>query len=194
MSTRERITEAALRLALVDGLGGLSVRAVAREAGVGATTLRHYFPTQAELYRVIAARYVNAQLSDLGIADADRDPVQRLHECLVQFLAPADQPDQRLSLESWFELHRTALAPDALPTGRETLVNGHHSSADVLTRWLTTLAEQGHLAAEGVAGHAGTALALISGLHLTMLIDPERFDHASAVRSLLWFARGAITG
>ncbi|ACU37079.1 hypothetical protein [Actinosynnema mirum] len=41
---------------------------------------------------------------------------------------------------------------------------------------------------------ASDALALVNGLHLTTLIDPERFDRASAARSLLWFARGAITG
>ncbi|AXX30563.1 hypothetical protein KCV87_04120 [Actinosynnema pretiosum subsp. pretiosum] len=48
---------------------------------------------------MVAEGHVSGGLADLGAADAGRDPVERLHECLVQFPAPADQPDQRLSLE-----------------------------------------------------------------------------------------------
>ncbi|MDN6530034.1 MAG: TetR/AcrR family transcriptional regulator, partial [Brevibacterium sp.] len=47
LSRRDDIITAAIRLAEQSppGQTNLSVRAVAREAGIGASTLRHYFPT-----------------------------------------------------------------------------------------------------------------------------------------------------
>ena len=50
---RGQIVDAAVAIARVEGLPGLSVRRVATAADVGASTLRHYFPTQRELHEAV---------------------------------------------------------------------------------------------------------------------------------------------
>ena len=50
---REEIVLAAADLAAERGLSAVTVRAVAARAGIGASTLRHYFPTQSELYHAM---------------------------------------------------------------------------------------------------------------------------------------------
>ncbi|GAA1645965.1 TetR/AcrR family transcriptional regulator [Actinoplanes couchii] len=190
MSTREKIAEAARRLAMTDGLGALSVRAVAREAGVGATTLRHYFPAQIDLYHAVATYHVQSLVSDLSITDETLDPQQRLYDCLAQFLPPAEHP--RATLESWFELHRLAFAPDATTAIRTSVSSAHQVSWGILHRWLTVLADQGHLPAGRVDDHVGTALVLINGINLTMLTNPDHFDLAAASSRLRWLTRAMV--
>ncbi|WP_411113404.1 TetR/AcrR family transcriptional regulator [Streptomyces sp. 029-5] len=191
MSRREEIIEAALHLARAEGIGALSVRAVANAAGIGPTTLRHYFPTQAELHQAVAGAVVSGSLDDLAIADDTREPVQRLYDCLQQFLPPSEH--QEAVLGGWFELYRLALGPEPLPAVRELLESGHHSSAQVLQRWLGTLADQGHVVPDEVGTHAARALALIDGLHLNLLLAPERLDIEAARDTLRWFAERVIS-
>ncbi|ASQ93193.1 hypothetical protein CGL27_08530 [Streptomyces sp. 11-1-2] len=71
---RQHILDVATRLAATDGLRGLSVRSVAAAAGIGATTLRAYFPSQALLYRAVAGRIVSHVLSDEWIQDVSLAP------------------------------------------------------------------------------------------------------------------------
>ncbi|MFE4367125.1 TetR/AcrR family transcriptional regulator [Streptomyces sp. NPDC056835] len=190
MSRRDEIIEAALRLAKTEGIGALSVRAVANAAGIGPTTLRHYFPSQAELRQAVAVAVVSGSLDDLAIADDTREPVQRLYDCLLQFLPPSE--DQEAVLGGWFELYRLALGPESLPAVRGLLESGHRTSAQVLQRWLGTLADQGHVVPDDVDTHATRALALIDGLHLNLLLSPERFDLEVAREALRWFAERVI--
>src|SRR5688572_25405481 len=51
--TVEGIVEAALRIADAEGIGGMSMRRMADELGVGAMTLYRYFPGKAELLDVM---------------------------------------------------------------------------------------------------------------------------------------------
>ncbi|MCA1217824.1 TetR/AcrR family transcriptional regulator [Streptomyces sp. 8L] len=191
MSRRDEIIEAALGLAKAEGIGALSVRAVASAAGIGPTTLRHHFPSQADLHQTVAVELVSGSLDDLAIADDTREPVQRLYDCLLQFLPPPDQ--REAALGAWFELYRLALGPEPRTAVRELLESGRQSSARVLRRWLGTLAGQGHVAPEEVEGHAVRALVLIDGLHLNLLIGPAPFDLDAARDSLRWFAERVIT-
>ncbi|KIF72899.1 hypothetical protein QR77_00535 [Streptomyces sp. 150FB] len=191
MSRRDEIIEAALRLATTEGIGMLSVRAVANAAGIGPTTLRHYFPSQAELLQAVAVTLVSGSLDDLGIADDTHDPAQRLYDCLLQFLPPSEH--QGAVLGGWFELYRLALGPEPLPAVSELLKSGHRSSAQALQRWLETLAGQGHVAPDDVEAQATRALALIDGLHLNLLIGIERFDLEMARETLRWFAEQVVT-
>ncbi|WP_328385212.1 TetR family transcriptional regulator [Streptomyces sp. NBC_00400] len=191
MSRRDEIIEAALRLAKAEGIGTLSVRAVANATGIGPTTLRHYFPSQAELRQAVAVAIVSGSLDDLAIADDTREPVQRLYDCLLQFLPRSEH--QEAELGGWFELLRLTLGPEPLPAVRGLLESGHRSSAQVLQRWLGTLADQGHVVPDDVDTHATRALALIDGLHLNLLIGPERFNLTAAREALRWFAERVIT-
>ena len=98
MSKRDEIIAAAIRLAegSQPGQANLSVRAVAKEAGVGASTLRHYFPTQADLHEAVALRSIDTVINDFSIADSSRAPADRLYECCAQFLPTHEHRDVQL--------------------------------------------------------------------------------------------------
>lgn len=187
MATREKIIEAALRLAAAQGLSSLSVRSVAAAAGVGATTLRHYFPAQAELHLVVATELARRPVDDLSIADDRRDPSDRLFECLAQLLPPGGR---RAGIEGWFELHRMSAGPD--PGARFIAETAQRSRAERVRRWLTVLAGRGHLRPEDVDGHASSALALVNGLYLRALFQPGREDLDAAKNTIRWFAERVV--
>lgn len=189
-STRRRILEAAVELAREKGLGALSVRSAAAAAGVGATTLRNYFPTQALLHSAVAAEFVSVSLSDRRIADPSLPAGQRLAECLEQFL-PSEQ-DPLAALEGWMEYYRLSFGPEAVAGVREMLVAGRRSSADALERWLLLLDGEGHGLRAGVAELTTMLLAFIDGLHLTMLTDPDRLDVPAAQRLLRSFVTTSV--
>ncbi|WNV87908.1 TetR/AcrR family transcriptional regulator [Umezawaea sp. Da 62-37] len=185
MSTREELVQAALRLANKSGYGALSVRGVAREAGVGATTLRHYFPSQVDLHHAVTTELVTSVLNDLAIEDDTEDPAVRLYDCLEQFLP---LPAQESSLRGgWFDLYCTALAPDAAPALKNVLRGAHEASTVAVHRWLSVLSAQGHVAEQDIDDHAAYVLAMINGLHLCAVIEPDRFDLPRERRLLRWY-------
>ncbi|MGW7575064.1 TetR/AcrR family transcriptional regulator [Streptomyces sp. NPDC054765] len=187
-SRREEILAAAVRLAYEQGVGTLSVRSVAAAAGVGASTLRHYFPSQADLYLAVASRLVTNVLSDLDIADDSRDPAARLYDCLAQFV-PSDE--QASALTGWAELARLALGGDAGVV--EILKTGRRASEEVLLRWFGVLADQGHVAPADVDAHVTRLLTLIDGLNLDLSLFPDRVDLAAARTALRWFAERIVS-
>ncbi|MCX4639703.1 TetR/AcrR family transcriptional regulator [Streptomyces sp. P9-2B-2] len=188
-SRQEEILAAALRLTYEQGVGALSVRSVAAAAGVGATTLRHYFPSQADLYQAVASRLVTSVLSDLDITDDSRDPAARLYDCLAQFVP---QPtEQTQALTGWAELHRLALGGDA--GVMEILKSGRQASKEALLRWFGALADQGHTARADINTHATHALTLIDGLNLDLFLFPDQVDLAAAKTALRWFAERTVS-
>ena len=188
-TTRQRILDAATQLVSERGLGALSVRAAAA-AGVGATTLRNYFPTQALLHSAVAANFVSFTLGDRRIADAGIPVEQRLAECLEQFLPP--QPDPVPALEGWMEYYRLSFGPDAIEGVRELLLAGRRSSAEAVERWLHVVEEEGHSLRGDIPAQATALLALIDGMHLTMLTDPDRLDIPAAQRLLRAFIATSV--
>ncbi|MFI1730356.1 TetR/AcrR family transcriptional regulator [Streptomyces acidicola] len=188
-SRREEILAAALRLAYEQGIGALSVRSVATAAGVGASTLRHYFPSQADLHQAVASQGVTNVLGDLDIADDSRDPAARLYDCLAQFVP---QPNEQVqALTGWAELHRLALGGDA--GVMEILKSGRQASEEALLRWFGALAAQGHVAPADVDAHVTHALALIDGLNLNLFFFPDRVDLAAATTALRRFAERIVS-
>ncbi|MFJ2197267.1 TetR/AcrR family transcriptional regulator [Streptomyces violaceusniger] len=189
MAIREKIVTAALRLAVTRGIGSLSVRRVAVEAGVGATTLRRYFPTQVELHRVVAEEFVRRSVDDLSIADDERDPSQRLFECLAQLLPSRGRA---AAVEGWFGPHRLSAGSDAIPGARVIVESAHRLLAERVRRWLTILAGRGHLRPEEVDGHAFSALTLVNGLCLKALLHPDQVDLDAARNTIRWFAERVV--
>lgn len=188
-SRQEEILAAALRLTYEQGVGALSVRSVAAAAGVGATTLRHYFPSQADLYQAVASRLVTNVLSDLDITDDSRDPAARLYDCLAQFVPQPDEQTQALT--GWAELHRLALGGDAGVV--EILKSGRRASKEALLRWFGVLADQGHAAPADIDAHVTRALTLIDGLNLDLSLFPDQVDPAAARTALRWFAERTVS-
>ncbi len=102
---RELILDAALSLLARDGVSGLSIRAVAREAGVALGLVGYYFDDKASLIRA-ALRRVGEQ--DLALLDPDPAlaPSDRLRAALRRVAAPEFLTTEYLSLR----LHLWSLA------------------------------------------------------------------------------------
>jgi TetR/AcrR family transcriptional repressor of nem operon len=56
-NSRERILEAATRIAQAHGYGGLNFRALAEEVGIKAASIYHHFESKADLGAAVARRY-----------------------------------------------------------------------------------------------------------------------------------------
>ena len=85
---REEIIQAAIELAQKEGPKAATVRAVAQHVGIGASTLRYYFPTQGDLGRAVAERLISSATPDLNIRDSSQPPHEWLTECIIQFCLP----------------------------------------------------------------------------------------------------------
>jgi AcrR family transcriptional regulator len=186
MSKRDDIIAAAIRLAegSEPGQANLSVRAVAQEAGVGASTLRHYFPTQSELHEAVARQSMDTVINDFSIADATRDPADRLYECCLQFLPSHEHRD--IQLEVWFSMHLRALGPEQRAVSRRLLEHGHQVTYDSLHRWLNVFAEEGHLELAEVAPTATALFTTLDGIALHSIITPETMTVDAAHEQLRW--------
>ncbi|WP_210603442.1 TetR/AcrR family transcriptional regulator [Brevibacterium oceani] len=186
MSKRDDIIAAAIRLAenSEPGQANLSVRAVAQEAGVGASTLRHYFPTQSDLHEAVARKSIDTVINDFSIADSTIDPVDRLYECCAQFLPTHEHRD--IQLEVWFSMHLRALGPEPRAVSRRLLEHGHTVTYDSMHQWLNRLADEGHIAADEVDPIAKALFTTVDGIALHSIITPETMAVDVAHAQLRW--------
>ena len=186
MSRRDDIISAAIRLAEQSppGQASLSVRAVAKEAGIGASTLRHYFPTQSDLHEAIARGSMDVAVKDFSIADSSLDPAERLFECCAQFLPTHEHRDMQLEL--WFTMHLSALGPDRREVSRRLLEYGHDFTYACLHRWLGILADEGHIDPAEAAPSSIALFTMLDGLALHSIVTPERVTVDAALDQLRW--------
>ena len=164
---REQIVEAAGEVLAARGIGGLSVRAVAAQAGVGASTLRHYFPTQQDLHDAVLGQALDAQLTDRRIHDATVPSDERLAECLLQFLPDSDA--QIPHLHGWFGMYAAALAPGHTETGVSVLHALTAGGRRRVEQWVRDSVEGTSTSIPDPAGTALRLLILVDGISLQLL-------------------------
>ncbi|ROO83497.1 TetR family transcriptional regulator [Actinocorallia herbida] len=106
MSTaaRERIIGATLRLVAEDGVGAVSNRRVAAEAGVSLGTLTYHFAAQGELLHAALTRFVDVEIERisglaLGFAGAALTPHEAAAEVERAIVALAGTREQIATLE-----------------------------------------------------------------------------------------------
>lgn len=168
-STRDRIIEAAHAI-LSEGESRPSVRAVAARAGIGASTLRHHFPSQRHLLdAVVDLRYARV-LTDGRIHDRSIAPVQRLTECLSQVLGPIGEGAQARQL--WRQVWETFI--DADPQMDTVYAAMARSARDRIVGWLRILAIEGVVVDEHLEARADHLLTVVNGLALqrALPVDP----------------------
>jgi AcrR family transcriptional regulator len=86
--TRERITEAAVRLHGTVGPARTTVSGVAKEAGVQRATVYRHFPDEASLFAACTARYWGANpMPEPGAWRSISDPAARLRHALGELYA-----------------------------------------------------------------------------------------------------------
>lgn len=188
MSTRERIVAAATAM-VQEGAERLSVRAVATRAGVGASTLRHHFPTQRDLINAaLTATYLEA-MPDERIRDASVPPRERLRECLWRLLEPLDDTHDPRGV--WEDLLRTFAGPettDDVRAGYAVLV----AQAEVrVGAWLAILEEEGALRPGDNVRRTRLLLTVVDGLSIERAL-PRSASYLEDEAATLAFAVDAV--
>lgn len=188
MSTRDRIVEAAKAM-VQEGAPRLSVRAVAARAEVGASTLRHHFPTQRDLINAaLAATYLEA-MPDERIRDTSVPPRERLRECLWRLLEPFGDPEA--SRVAWEDLLRTFGAPDAtddVRAGYRVLVT---QAERRVAAWLAILEEEGALPPGDTRRRTNLLLTVTDGLSIERAL-PHAETYLEDEAATLAFAVDAV--
>lgn len=175
MSTRDRIIAAATEM-MRDGAPRLSVRAVAAHAGVGASTLRHHFPTQRDLINAALTATYDAAMPDERIRDISLPPRERLRECLRRLLDPFDTPAE--AREVWTNLLRMFAEAESDPktrAGYDVLVD---QAERKVRAWLAILEDEGALAPGDDATRSDFLLTFVDGLSIARALPPtdQRFE------------------
>lgn len=169
---RRLIAEAVCRLAARDGLEGVSLRTVAREAGISMGLVQHYFTTKDEMlvfaFRVMSEG-VQRRLEHSMAGLPDPPDTRSMLRTLLVAMLPLDD-ESRLEAPLWAAFVAHAVHTPALA---ELLRQDSRRLADFLVDLLREARETGELAG-GVDPQAATLtlLGLSDGLMLRVLIDP----------------------
>lgn len=128
-NSREKILAAARSVAQTRGYGGLSFRDLARDVGIKAASIYHYFPSKADLGTAVARRYWedSAVALDALLAES-ADPIDALRQYPETF-RKALENDNRMCLCSYM-----AAEYDDLP---EPVQKEVQTFADINVSWLT---------------------------------------------------------
>ncbi|MFJ1797346.1 TetR/AcrR family transcriptional regulator [Streptomyces sp. NPDC088180] len=165
-----RVTEAAWRVLVREGIPALSVRKVAAEAGLPPSSLRYTFPTQASL-RIRAYDMVVERLADRVASIA---PGADWARAVLLELLPLDE-SRRLEMEITVVLGTAAMADGAL---RATHRSAHQAVRDLCERVVRAL----EVAPECVRVETERLHAMVDGLALHMIRQGESEGTDWAVR------------
>lgn len=189
-SRRDQIVRAATEIASESGMASMSVRSVAARAGIGATTLRHYFPTQRALLEAVAVELFDRHYDDQRIDDPAIPPARRLFECARQFL-PADEGGIA-HVEAWLAEHVGLVDPVRKSDAALAVAAISRRARDRVAEWLAILGAEGALRHPDVARNAGLLFAMIDGLGLALLRPDDALDVAGAHALLAEFIETMI--
>ncbi len=163
---QEQILEAVLRLLAQQGISGVSIRAVAREAGVGLGLVNYHYADKAGLITA-ALRRIGEQ--DLALLDGDpgHTPLQRLQAALRRVAAPRFLTTEHLSLRlQLWSLAQAHPVYEQINTGAQ---KGYRDRLAVLIR-----AARPDLGRAECARRAADIDVLQNGLWLTALLGLDR--------------------
>jgi len=171
---KRQIIEAARALVRDDPHSSLSVRSVAERAGVGASTLRHYFPSQHDLREAVYEAMFEPIASDLRIHEATVPARERLRECLVQLLPPtmpAGAP-----IDGWLSTISAAFGSSAAPEARAGWTSYVTNTRRQIIGWLRVLADEGAVAGGSEERSARLLLTVVDGLTIARIIPASHLD------------------
>lgn len=181
-SARERILHATLRVIAGGGVGAVTNRRVASEAGVALGSLTYHFPSQTELLRDSLLRYVEEEVARLGeIAERLRavEPTPEQVAAAVEQLLSSDptRPGEVAELELHLQASRDPLLQEA---SARCFAAYEDFGAAVLQA----------LGVPEPARHARSLVALMVGLTMRRLGTGAQ-DAAGTAAALMTIVRGA---
>ncbi|MEI2399817.1 TetR/AcrR family transcriptional regulator [Paenibacillus phytohabitans] len=166
---RNHLAEAAWRIIRRDGLEAVSVRNVAKEAGMSLGSLRHYFASQSELLafsmRLVSERSYQ-RVEVFQYSGNPREDVERL----IHELMPIDE-ERRAEAEVWLAFVGRAAADPAIQALKQEVHNGLYSGFCQMMEYLDAvnlLRQDLDLDREIKTLHA-----LVDGLVVHSVIYPE---------------------
>jgi len=171
-STADRILDGALELLAQRGIAGVSMRAVAEQAGVALGLANYHFENKTELI-CAALRQIGAKDLELVAASPGDDPTQALRDSLHRALAPAFLTPSYLSLR--LQLWSLAGVDSAFAEINQA---AQHRYLDGLRRLLA--AARPDLSEGEVAERAADILIEQNGVWLTAILI---FDQAAVERA-----------
>jgi TetR/AcrR family transcriptional regulator, transcriptional repressor of bet genes len=184
---REQILQAALAVAGREGIGGLTVRAVAVEAGISHALVLFHFGRKERLVRglldwVIGSTAVLHISDDIGRFPHARD---RLHALLQQEMSRlSHQPQQtRLFLEFW----AMGTRDEDIRTQISAELERYRSAFRTIMEELLQ-SEPAAFAGATADGLAAVAVSWIHGCAVQAMVDPQHFDtdeYLMAVRGMI---------
>lgn len=184
---REQILRAAFEVACREGIGGLTVRAVAAEARVSHALVLFHFGRKVRLVRELLD-WVIASTAVLHISDdVARFPYarDRLHALLQQEMARlSHQPEHtRLFLEYW----ALGARHEEIRTRISAELERYRTAFRAIMEELL-LAEPTTFAGATADGLAAVAVSWIHGCAVQAMVDPQHFDtdeYLAAVRAMI---------
>ena len=187
-TTRERIL-ASVTTMMREGAERLSVRAVAAHAGVGASTLRHYFPTQRDLINAALTATYDAAMPDERIRDTSVPPRERLRECLWRLFEPFGTVEEAFA--TWQALFRAFPGADTTPDARAGYELIVAQAERRVAAWLAILEAEGALAPGDTARRTHLLLTVVDGLTIERAL-PHRDEYLAEQAATLAFAVDAV--
>ncbi|WP_260855715.1 TetR/AcrR family transcriptional regulator [Curtobacterium sp. 9128] len=161
---RRTVSEAACRVLARDGLGALSVRNVAAEAGLAPSTVRYTFPTQASVREHALTLVFDGTAARIDALPAHLTGTDFAHAVLVELL-PLDE-ERRIELDVYLALGTAALTdPELRPI--------HDRVVEEMRRWCARILDAVGVPAADLEVEIRRLHALVDGLALHVVrLDP----------------------
>lgn len=177
---RRRLSEAVWRIILRDGLPAVSVRVVAHEAGLSSGSVRHFFPSQAELLNFAMTSLVERVTARVRAAAQTPDVRDRIEAMLVELLPVTDRTHAEFAPYLEF-LDRSRTDPALGAVAWESVA----AVRQLIVTVLTDLQSLGMLRpAVDVQAEATRLHAFLDGLTLQLIVAPRLTSRDGARRAL----------
>jgi AcrR family transcriptional regulator len=184
---RGQIVQAAFEVAAREGIGGLTIRAVAAEAKLSHALVVHYFERKERLVRALLDWLIETtsvlRVSD-DIAHFPR-ALDRLHALLQQEMARLSQQPRHTRL--FFEFWALGARHEEIRTRIGAELERYRAAFRAIMEELL-LAEPGRFAGATADGMAAMAVSWIHGCAVQAMVDPGHFDtdeYLTAVRGII---------
>lgn len=171
---KAQLAEAVWQVILEQGISSVSVRTVADRAGVAVGSLRHVFPTRAELVQCAAELMVQRATERILAITPKEDPREYVFD-IIKSLLPLEQ-DSRAEFEINLALFVEGTAVPSLIEVRES---AHRQLAELTSRLVEMLT------GESRTVQARRLHALIDGIAFHLIHQPLESDHSWAL-DIIW--------
>lgn len=179
---RIQIAEATWKVIVEEGFENATVRKIAQAADLSVGALRHYFPSQSELFAFSMELVSERVHNRITSKKYDGSPMEVLTEIISEVL-PVDE-DRRVEMEVWFVFSAKTLVDPKLKALSERDYFTMHQGFEMLLRKLELsglLREDVNIPLEVHRLHA-----LVDGMGSHHLLYPDIFTYENMMETLTY--------